>query len=159
MASLVSDWLVEELSLVLVNRVVRPTLHHDEVTLPTAGKFKVLFCRREGVRLAFLERHSRLLHNLLHILMGFLGKTFEIFDLGVLSRVDVSDAWQFIAAVCVLYAEARVRLFRRLVKVLAEELVQVGVVVACRHVETLVPLGNTTVVAISLVLLVRLLPH
>lgn len=75
--------------------------------------------------------------------MGFLRQTFEIFNFGVCSRFDVCDSGQVVALVRILDAEVRVHLLRLLVEVLAEELVQLGVVAACRHIEAIVPAGFT----------------
>ena len=95
-ARLVMNGLVEELSLLWVYELVGLALHDHEVALPAMCQFEMLLGRWERLGLTFLIGHACLRNNLLHVLVGLLGHTFEFFDLGMDTRFDVCDSGQLV---------------------------------------------------------------
>ena len=95
-ARLVMNGLVEELTLLWVYELVGLALHDHEVALPAMCQFEMLLSRWERLRLSFLIWHARLRDNLLHVLVGLFGHTFEFFDLRMDTRFDVCDSGQFV---------------------------------------------------------------
>ena len=96
-ARLVINRLVKELTLLWVYELVGLALHDHEVALPAVRQLEMLLGRWERLRLTFLKRHASLSDDLLHILMGLFGHTFEFFDLSMESRLDVCDPGQLIS--------------------------------------------------------------
>ena len=90
---LVSDWLVKQLSLCLINIAVGTTVHDIEVALPALRKLIVLFSRWKGTGLAFFERHASLGHHFLHILVGFARQALEFLHFAVLFSANIGDSW------------------------------------------------------------------
>ena len=82
-ARLVMNGLVEELSLLWVYELVGLALHDHEVVLPAVCQFEMFLGRWERLRLTFLIGHARLRYDLLHVMVGLFGHTFEFFDLGM----------------------------------------------------------------------------
>ena len=82
-ARLVMNGLVEELSLLRVYELVGLALHDHEVVLPAVCQFEMFLGRWKRLRLTFLIGHARLRDDLLHVMVGLFGHTFEFFDLGM----------------------------------------------------------------------------
>ena len=82
-ARLVMNGLVEELSLLWVYELVSLALHDHKVALPAVCQFEMFLGRWKRLRLTFLIGHARLRDDLLHVMVGLFGHTFEFFDLGM----------------------------------------------------------------------------
>ena len=95
-ARLVMNGLVEELSFLWVYVLVGLALHDHKVALPAMRQLEMLLGGRERFRLTFLIRHACLCDDLLYVLVGLFGHTFEFFDLGMEPRFDVCDSGQLI---------------------------------------------------------------
>ena len=93
---LIHDGLVEVLPLVSEDSIICATLHHSEIVGPFASQLKVFLGGRKCARLTLFEGHSRLIHELLYIHVGFFRQAFKFFDLGMLSRSNVCDPGQLI---------------------------------------------------------------
>ena len=105
-ARLVMNGLVEELTLLWVYELVGLALHDHEVALPAMRQLEMLLGRRESLRLTFLVGHASFCEDLLDVMVGLFGHTFEFFDLAVHTSFHVSDPGQFVCGVGVLDPEA-----------------------------------------------------
>ena len=74
--------------------------------------------------------------------MSLFWQALELFDLGVLAGAHIRDTGKLVRRVGVPDPKARAELLGRLVEVLSEERVQLVVVMACGHMETVVPVGQ-----------------
>ena len=138
---LVLDWSIKEFAFGFVKLVISSAVQNYEVGLPAVSHFIVFLGRWKGSRLSFFERHSRLSHYLLDILVWFLHLLrLEFFRLRYLSSSDVWNTWQFILWICIIEAKNWRKLFWRFSKVLSEKLMGLLIALWCRHLMSIVPL-------------------